>query len=111
MASDAPQVKVAGVHAEGAEARLYDRAAESREEIAARLAGGLRVCDEAVARAMRMAFGCLRIVAEPGGAAALAAALKGLPETMHNQRVGVLVTGGNVDPAQFAAILGARSQG
>jgi threonine dehydratase len=39
MPSDAPQVKVDGPRAEGAEIVFYDRRTESREEIAARLAG------------------------------------------------------------------------
>ena len=38
MPSDAPQVKVDGTHAEGAEIVFYDRKTESREEIAARIA-------------------------------------------------------------------------
>jgi threonine dehydratase len=39
MPADAPRVKVEGTRAEGAEIVFYDRATESREEIAARLAG------------------------------------------------------------------------
>jgi threonine dehydratase len=39
MPSDAPQVKVDGTSAEGAEIVFYDRLSESREEIAARIAG------------------------------------------------------------------------
>jgi threonine dehydratase len=38
MPSDAPQIKVSGVRADGGEVYLYDRNTESREEIAARLA-------------------------------------------------------------------------
>jgi threonine dehydratase len=38
MPSDAPQVKVDGTRAEGAEIVLYDRRSESREEIAERIA-------------------------------------------------------------------------
>jgi threonine dehydratase len=40
MPSDAPKVKVDGTAAEGAEIVFYDRLTESREEIAARIAGG-----------------------------------------------------------------------
>lgn len=72
-------------------------------------AGGLRVSDEDVRGAVRLAFDRLRIVAEPGGAAALAAAVSRLPEALKGKRVGVLVTGGNVDPADFAGILTHRS--
>lgn len=39
MPADAPRVKVEGTAAEGAEIVFYDRMAESREEIAARIAG------------------------------------------------------------------------
>jgi len=39
MPADAPQVKVEGTRAEGAEIVFYDRRTESREEIAARIAG------------------------------------------------------------------------
>jgi len=39
MPSDAPKVKVDGTCAEGAEIVFYDRLSESREEIAARIAG------------------------------------------------------------------------
>ncbi|MBK8199056.1 MAG: threonine/serine dehydratase [Acidobacteria bacterium] len=72
-------------------------------------AGGLRVSDDEVRAAMRLAFRHLKIVAEPGGAAALAAAAFRLPAGLKGKRVGVLVTGGNVDAAEFAAILGAAS--
>lgn len=69
------------------------------------LSGGLRASDADVRSAMQSAFRCLKIVAEPGGAAALAAALHHLPEDMKGKRVGVMVTGGNVDPQIFAKIL------
>jgi threonine dehydratase len=39
MPADAPQVKIDGTRGEGAEIVFYDRRTESREEIAARLAG------------------------------------------------------------------------
>lgn len=39
MPSDAPQVKIDGTRGEGAEIVFYDRRTESREEIAARIAG------------------------------------------------------------------------
>ena len=71
------------------------------------LAGALRVSDEEVRSAMRAAFRHLKIVAEPGGAAALAAALSRMPGEMKGTRVGVLVTGGNVDAAEFAPVISA----
>lgn len=68
-----------------------------------RLAGpGLSVTDDQALQAMALAFTQLRIVLEPGGAVALAAALfaPDLPDT-----VIAVATGGNVDPATFAAAL------
>ena len=71
-----------------------------------RLAGGFAVSDGEVKRAMRAAYDHLgNLVVEPGGAAALAAAVRGLPEEMRGQRVGIIATGGNVDPAVHAACL------
>lgn len=68
-----------------------------------RLAGPPAVVTDAQAlAAMALAFSHLRIVLEPGGAAALAAALfgDGLPDT-----VIAVATGGNVDPAIFSSAL------
>lgn len=68
-----------------------------------RLAGtGAVISDDQALRAMALAFTHLRIVLEPGGAAALAAALfsEDLPDT-----VIAVATGGNVDPATFATAL------
>ena len=68
-----------------------------------RLCGpGLAVSDEQALHAMALAFTHLRIVVEPGGAVALAAALfaDGLPDT-----VICTASGGNVDPAVFAGAL------
>ena len=55
---------------------------------------------------MRLAFRQLRVVVEPGGAVALAAALFRLPEELRKgQTVGVVLTGGNVDGKLFAKVL------
>ena len=70
-----------------------------------RLAGGLVVTDDDIRRAIRFAAKTLKIVLEPGGAAALAVAVRGLPEAMQGSRVGIVATGGNIDPAQLAEIL------
>lgn len=68
------------------------------------LAGGLSVTDAEVARAMRLAFRHLRLVVEPGGAVALAAALAGRLPT-EGRTIGVVVSGGNVDAELFARVL------
>lgn len=68
-----------------------------------RLAGpGYSVTDDQALQAMALAFTHLRIVLEPGGAVALAAALSqpDLPDT-----VIAVASGGNVDPATFATAL------
>ncbi len=68
------------------------------------LAGGLAVSDDEVSAAMAFAFRSLKLVAEPGGAVALAAALtEKLP--LAGKTVGIVLSGGNVDPALFASIL------
>jgi threonine dehydratase len=63
------------------------------------LADAVLVPDEAVTRAMRMLWGELRVVAEPGGATALAALLAGAYRPAPGERVCVIVSGGNRDPA------------
>lgn len=70
-----------------------------------RLTGGCVVSDEHAFEAMRIAFRQLRIVLEPGGAVALASALFRLPEEAKGQTVGVVLTGGNVDPRLYAKVL------
>lgn len=69
-----------------------------------RLAGGLVVTDSQVKCAMARAFDRLKIIIEPGGAVALAAALyAGLADDV--KTVVVTASGGNVDQAVFAAAL------
>jgi threonine dehydratase len=71
-----------------------------------RLCGpGLLVSDDEVKRAMALAFLRLKLVAEPGGAAALAAALF-RTDQIESEAVIVTISGGNVDPALFASVLG-----
>ncbi len=70
-----------------------------------RLCGpGLVVTDDQALDAMALAFTRLRIVLEPGGAVALAAALF-LPQAVQGEAVIAVATGGNVDPALFARAL------
>lgn len=71
--------------------------------LAAAGAVGVAVSEAEIAEAMRVAFGQLRLVLEPGGAVALAAVLSGkVPVT---ERTVVVLSGGNVDPAAFARVL------
>ncbi len=68
------------------------------------LAGGLVVTDDEVRDAMRFAFHELKLVVEPGGAVALAAVLAGKLPTK-GRTIAVVLSGGNVDPADFARII------
>jgi threonine dehydratase len=68
------------------------------------LAGILTVSDAEVETAMARAFRDLRLVVEPGGAVALAAALAGkLP--IAGRTTAIVLSGGNVDAATFIAAL------
>jgi threonine dehydratase len=59
------------------------------------------VTDEAIAAAQRALWETLRIVAEPGGAAALAALLSGRFQPASGSRIGDLICGGNTNAVQF----------
>ncbi|MGS4885745.1 threonine ammonia-lyase [Roseibium sp. MB-4] len=58
---------------------------------------GYTVTDEQVLDAVAFAFSELKLVVEPGGAAALAALLSGKLD-LRERTVGVVLTGGNIDP-------------
>jgi threonine dehydratase len=64
---------------------------------------GLVVSDDEVREAIRFAFRNLKLVAEPGGAVALAAVLSGKIDTQGKTTV-VVISGGNVDGEMFAEI-------
>ncbi len=66
--------------------------------------GIVTVRDEELRGAMRFAFERLKLVIEPSGASGLAALLFGKIDAS-GKRVGVIVSGGNVDPATYAAII------
>lgn len=77
--------------------------------IGARLfSGGYAVTDAQVFEAMRLACRHLKVVVEPGGGAALAAALFCLPEDVKGSTVGVVLTGGNVDMDLYTDVLAGR---
>ncbi|MDA1089020.1 MAG: threonine/serine dehydratase [Proteobacteria bacterium] len=65
------------------------------------LSGGLSVSDHQTAQAMKVAFQYLKLVVEPGGAVALAAALSGAYDC-RDKTVAVICSGGNVDAGIFA---------
>ena len=59
------------------------------------------VRDDAIRAAQEILWHALRIVAEPGGAAALAALLSGVYQMREDERVGVVVCGGNTTAVDF----------
>lgn len=67
--------------------------------------GGAALTDDEIAETVAWAFKYLKIVLEPGGAAALAAVYHKKIETA-GRTIGLTLSGGNIDPGQFAAILG-----
>ncbi|KPQ32512.1 MAG: L-threonine ammonia-lyase [Porphyrobacter sp. HL-46] len=68
-----------------------------------RAAPGVTVTDTEVRTAQRFAFANLHLVLEPGGAAALAAALAG--KVPVDADTVIMLTGGNADPAAYARTL------
>ena len=72
-----------------------------------RIESALVISDDDALEAMATAFETLKLVLEPGGAAAFAAALAGKIET-RGRTVAVVASGGNVDPAVFSQALARR---
>ena len=68
------------------------------------LAGIVSVSDDEVAAAMRLLYETTHQVAEGAGAAALAAAWQ-QRYRLHGRRVGLILSGGNVDRATYARVL------
>jgi len=70
-------------------------------------AKAVSVSDDEVAEAMRFAWERHQLTVEPGGAAALAAVMAGRAEA--DGRTVIVLSGGNVDPALHARIVGERA--
>lgn len=68
------------------------------------LAGALSVSDADARQAMAFAFEHLKLVVEPGGAVALAALLAGKVR-LEGRTAALVLSGGNVDPLDFARYL------
>ncbi len=123
-----PGLRVVGVEPEAGDDTVRSLAAgrRVRVEVGATIADGMQipmpgrltfpvvsalvesvvtVGDAQIAEAMRFCFERMRIVVEPSGAAALAALLAGRID-VQGLRVGVVISGGNVDVGRFAAICG-----
>ena len=121
------RVKVVGVEPEGSRAlhasleagRPVDVTVESiaADSLGARNTGQLvfdiarqnvdhvaLVADDVIVAAQRLLWDRLRIAAEPGGAAALAALVSGCYKPRADEKVGVLLCGANVDLTKLAAV-------
>jgi threonine dehydratase len=70
-------------------------------------ARGVAVGEGEIAQALAFAARHLRLVVEPGGAVALAALLAA--KVPPSERTVVVLSGGNVDPAFFARVIGAQA--
>jgi threonine dehydratase len=68
------------------------------------------VPDDAIQQAQQALWKVLRVVAEPGGAAAFAALLSGRYKPQPGERVGILVCGGNTAAVDFARLPDAKSK-
>ena len=98
-AGEPVEVEVAGVAADSLGARsvgrlMFPLAQDFVDE-------ALTLPDDAIVAAQRRLWETLRIVAEPGGATALAALLSSAYVPKTDEKVGVLVCGGNADLSVF----------
>nr|WP_132766152.1 pyridoxal-phosphate dependent enzyme [Pseudomonas aeruginosa] len=95
MPADAPAVKIEATRGYGGQVVLYDRYTEDREQIGRDLAQrhGLTLIPR------------MKLLVEPTGCLGLAAARQRKDE-LRGKRVGILLSGGNVDLARFCALLG-----
>lgn len=96
VAADAPATRLDALQTPLVSPLTYD-------VLRARGSRGISVTDAEVFAAMRFAFDSLRLVVEPGGAAALAAVLAGKVSPPDDSVV--LLSGGNVDPDFYASVL------
>jgi threonine dehydratase len=69
------------------------------------VASSVLVSDTAIVAAQHWLWDQLRIAAEPGGAAAMAALLSGAYRPGSGERVGVLICGANLDPASLTQLV------
>lgn len=92
------------------DALMTDRPGELTFPINRRVDRVETVSDAEVAEAVRYAFHTLKLVVEPGGAVSLAAVLSGRVEA-RDRTTALVLSGGNVDPALFSAIIEGRFEG
>jgi threonine dehydratase len=90
-----PRTIADGLQTTGPGAYTWETGSQLVDEI-------VTVSDEQLVDAMRFAFERLKLVIEPSGAAGLAAVRAGL---VAGSRIGVIVSGGNVDPQRFGELV------
>jgi threonine dehydratase len=73
--------------------------------VAALAEGIVTASDDEMRQAMALLAARMKIVVEPGGAIALAALLAGKIPDAAGRRIGVVLSGGNVDPERFGALV------
>ena len=73
------------------------------EILSERKAAAVSVTEDEVTAAMRLAYETLGLVIEPGGAVGLAALMAG--KVAADKRTLLLLSGGNVEPALFDALI------
>jgi threonine dehydratase len=66
------------------------------------------VSDDEIVDAMRFLFDRMKVVTEPSGASAVAAVLAGRIDTSGCERIGVVVSGGNVGVDRFCSLVASR---
>jgi threonine dehydratase len=99
VARQVVDVEVGGVAADSLGAR---RVGELMFPIAQKfVAQSLLVTDDHIVKAQKALWRELRLIAEPGGATALAALLSGVYQPHADERVGVVLCGSNADLASF----------
>jgi threo-3-hydroxy-L-aspartate ammonia-lyase len=75
-------------------------------EVNRRLVDGIvTVTDEEIVWAMRLLFERMKVVVEPSGAVGVAALLAGKVDRAGGTRVGVILSGGNMDVARFRELM------
>ncbi len=72
------------------------------------VSSSILVADDAIQQAQQALWKVLRVVTEPGGAAAFAAFLSGRYKPQPGERVGILVCGGNTAAVDFARAISAK---
>jgi threonine dehydratase len=69
------------------------------------------VTDAVIRKAQTVLWDVVRVVAEPGGAAAIAALLCGVYTPANGERIGVVICGGNTNAVDFDAAAGSHGAG